>query len=429
VHISRRKALLTTLFGAGGIGLRALATGLPASFLLNPRKALADMPATCGAAAKAQYFIFNTSAGGDPINTSAPGTYEDPQFVHSPDPAMAPTRLTMRGASFTAGKPWSTLPQSVLDRMVFWHIMTNTPVHPKEPNVLALNGIAQHEQFPSLLAKIMAPCLNTIQGKPISLGGQPLTYNGTTLPVILPSTLKDSLGSPAGPLTALQPLRDQTMNQLYSLYKNQATPSQQAYIDQFVTSQQQLRALNQKLLDTLAAIKDDGPDSQILAAVTLIQMNVAPVLVIKVPFGGDNHNDNGLTLETAQTISGVASLVSLMAQLQSAGLTDKVSFLSLNVFGRTAGLNSAGGRDHNPIHQVSLTIGKPFKGGVIGAVGPVPGHGYGCTAIHSTTGAGDASGDISPLETLGAFAQTVLAGVGGDPSALSMGKVISAALA
>ena len=72
--ITRREALLSTLFGAGYVGLRALATGLPASFLLNPRRALADSPApACGAQSKAQYIIFNTSGTGDPINANVPG--------------------------------------------------------------------------------------------------------------------------------------------------------------------------------------------------------------------------------------------------------------------------------------------------------------------------------------------------------------------
>ena len=39
--ITRRQGLKTTLFGAGLVGLRALATGLPPSFLLNPRRAFA----------------------------------------------------------------------------------------------------------------------------------------------------------------------------------------------------------------------------------------------------------------------------------------------------------------------------------------------------------------------------------------------------
>ena len=49
--ITRRNAILSTLFGTGLIGLRAIATGLPASFLLNPRRALAGDPMPpCGAA-------------------------------------------------------------------------------------------------------------------------------------------------------------------------------------------------------------------------------------------------------------------------------------------------------------------------------------------------------------------------------------------
>ena len=45
--ITRRHALMSTLFGAGYVGLRALATGLPASLLLNPRHALADRCRRC----------------------------------------------------------------------------------------------------------------------------------------------------------------------------------------------------------------------------------------------------------------------------------------------------------------------------------------------------------------------------------------------
>ena len=39
---TRRDGILTTLFGTGLIGLRALATGLPAWYLLNPRRASAQ---------------------------------------------------------------------------------------------------------------------------------------------------------------------------------------------------------------------------------------------------------------------------------------------------------------------------------------------------------------------------------------------------
>jgi hypothetical protein len=419
--VTRRNALLTSLFGAGYVGLRALATGLPVSFLLNPRRALAS--GACTTATKARFVIFNTSGNGDPINASVPGTYEDPKIVHSTDPTMAPTKLTVAGTATTAAAPWAMLPQSVLDQTQFWHVMTNTPVHPKEPQVLELMGATQNgEMFPSVLAKALAPCLGTIQPQPLSVGAtnpsESLQYGGATQPTIPPTALRATLTNAPGPLTNLQSLRDQTMNSLYALYKNQASPAQQAYIDSLVTSQTQVRNINQGLLDNLASITDNSQDSQILAALTLIQMNVAPVIAIHIDFGGDNHRDVDLANETTQTVAGVASIGSLMSQLQKLGLQDKVCFMTLNVFGRTIGPGNDQGRAHNPNHHVALAIGSNMKGGIYGAVQPV-GSDYGCTPMSSQTGAGGASGDIVPTDTLAAWAQTMLVSVGADPSAIT----------
>ena len=432
--MTRRQALIRTLFGVGAIGLRSLATGIPAAFLLNPRRALAN--GMCAVPTKAQYFVLSTSGNGDPINAGAPGTYADTKIIHSMDPTMAPTSFQMGGKAYTAAKPWSTLPQNVLDRTTFWHLMTNTPIHPKEPEVLRLMGAtAAHEMLPSLLAKVTAPCLNTVQAQPFSVGGsgpsEALSYNGSVMPIIPPVALKDTLTAPAGLLTTLQAVRDTTMNSIYAMYKTTATPAEKAFIDATVNTQAQVRSLNQSLLSTLSSINDNSVASQILATVTLIQMNVAPVIAMHIPFGGDNHTDTNLALETAQTVSGVASIAALMAQLQSAGLQDKVTFMTLNVFGRTLMTNGGGtagnGRAHNPNHQVSVTIGAPFKGGVIGGVGAVAGD-YGATGITSATGASSSSGDVSAVDSLGAYARTLLASVGGDPTVVSTGKVIPAAL-
>jgi hypothetical protein len=436
--LNRRQALLSTLFGTGYVGLRALATGLPAAFLLHPRRALAANPApVCAAQTKAQYFVFNTLGSGDPINANVPGMYDDPMITHSADPSMAPTPLTLRGQKYTAAAPWASLPQAVLDRTTFWHLMTNTPVHPKEPDVLKLMGATYGgEMLPSLLAKAMAPCLGTIQTQPLTLGAtspaEGLSYNGAALPIIPALALKATLTNPAGPLTNLQGLRDKTLGQLYDLYKNGATPAQRAYIDSLVSSQSEVRNINQSLLDALTSIKDNTADSQMLAAVTLIQMKVTPVISVHIPFGGDNHRDIALGAETSQTVSGVATIASLLAQLTKAGLADQVTFATLNVFGRTLGPSNTDGRQHNENHQVSVTIGKPFAGGVIGAVGPVA-KDYGALAIDSKTGTGSAHGDIPPLQTLPSFGRTLLSAVGVDPATLdaeiSGGTVIGPALA
>jgi hypothetical protein len=435
--LTRRQALLSALFGTGYVGLRSIATGLPAAFLLSPRRALANPPPTCAAQSKAQYFIFNTCGSGDPINANVPGTYGDPMIVHSADPSMAPAQLSLRGQSYTAAAPWAALPQAVLDRTTFWHMMTDTPVHPKEPDVLKLMGATYSgEMLPSLLAKHMAPCLGTIQAQPLTIGAtspaEGLSFGGAALPIIPALALKATLTSPAGPLTSLQSVRDATLRQLYDLYKNTATPAQRTYIDSLVTSQSEVRSINQSLLDALSSIKDNSAGSQMLAAMTLIQMKVTPVISVHIPFGGDNHRDIGLAAETTQTVAGVATIASLMSQLASAKLTDSVTFTTLNVFGRTLGPGNDNGRQHNQNHQVSVTIGKPFLGGVIGGVGPVM-KDFGALAIDSKTGKGSASGDVPASATLPSFGRTLLTAVGVDKATIDAeiigGTTIGPALA
>lgn len=435
--LTRRTALMSALFGAGYVGLRALATGIPASVLLGGRRAFAAAAASCADKSRAQFVILATSGNGDPINANVPGTYADARITHSADPAMAPTAMTIRGQTVTAALPWTQLPQTVLDRTCFWHIMTNTPVHPKEPDVLKLMGMtAAGEMLPSLLAKQLAPCLGTVQTQPITVGAtspsEGLSFSGQALPIIPPLALKATLTSPSGPLANLQGLRDQTLGQLADLYRGGANAAQKAYLDSLVASQQEIRNIRQDLLGSLSSIKDNSVASQITAAIALIQMNVTPVVAIHIPFGGDNHTDAALARETAETVSGVAAIGSLMAQLAAAGLADQVTFVSLNVFGRTLGPSNTDGRQHNQNHQVSITIGKPFKGGVIGGVGPVASD-YGALAIDSQTGAGGAGGDVEPGSTLASFGKTALAAVGADAAAIdaaiSTGKVIPAALA
>jgi hypothetical protein len=456
MKINRRNLLMSTLFGAGYVGLRSLATGIPAAVLLGGTRALADTPAgTCADASKAQYIIMSTSFLGDPLNANAPGTYATSgalaSISHNPDTTLMPaTPLTINGQSTTAAKPWATtaaggvMTQNVLDRMTVWHMMTNTPVHPREPDVLQLLGAtAPTEMLPSLLAKQLAPCLGTVQAQPITLGAsnpsEGLSAGGQALPIIPPLALKATLANPAGPLlgvTNLQMLRDQTLSKLDDIYRGPATQAQKAYIDSLIVSQTQLRSIKQELLNALSSIKDNSVASQITAAIVLIRMNVTPVIAIHIPFGGDNHTDAGLAGEAAQTVSGIGSIASLMTQLQdpananaNGSLFDQVSFISLNVFGRTLGPSYTNGRNHNQNHQVSLTIGKPFAGGIIGGVGPV-GTDFGCLSINSTTGAG--GGDIDPDQTLASFGKTVMTGVGVDSafvnSAVTSGKVVKAAL-
>src|SRR5262249_55822645 len=146
-----------------------------------------------------------------------------------------------------------------------------------------------------------------------------------------------------------------------------------------------------------------------------------------------NHHDTAFATETAQTVSGVATIASLLQQLAAAGLSDQVSFLTLNVFGRTlTGTASTDGRQHNGNHQVSIAIGKPFRGGAIGGVAPMQGD-YGALNIDSKTGKGAAGADIAATDTLASFGKTALAAVGIDTdtinTTITSGQVITPALA
>ena len=143
MNLSRRDALLSTLFGAGYVGLRALATGLPASFLLNPRKALRRRPGA-GAAPRPRRRSTSSStrrARATRSTPTCPAPTTIPNIVHSADPTHGAHAADARRADVPRRRRRGRrCPQSVLDRTVFWHLMTNTPVHPKEPEVLELMG-------------------------------------------------------------------------------------------------------------------------------------------------------------------------------------------------------------------------------------------------------------------------------------------------
>jgi hypothetical protein len=437
----RRNALLTMLFGAGGVGLRALATGIPACILLDPRRALAaDEAGTPAAVTNPQFVIFSTSGAGDPVGCNAPGTYDDPNIAHPGDPSMAATPITLGATTAKGAQVWSTLPASVLARTCFFHHATYTVIHPDEGKVLRMMGsVAGGEMLPSMLGRELASALGTVRAQPISLSGnfsEAVYFQGAPQPLLRPTTLASVLTSPTNGLGAMDlvKLRDQGLDALNALARSQGRTAAQTFIDQYATSTTQLRTLQQGLLGSLSTLKDDSADSQIQAAIILFQMKVTPVVVVHIDFGGDNHGDPGLSTEVAQHQTGVATLAKMMQALSTAGLQDQVTFAMMNVFGRTmiAGANT-NGRQHNNLHHMSLLIGPRINGSVVGGVAPsAPGKEYQAVAIDSATGTGSASGDIAFLDTFGAMGKTLATAVG-LPSAtvdvnILSGKAVAAAI-
>jgi hypothetical protein len=430
MHPNRREAILSALFGAGSIGLRAVATGLPASILLDPRRSLAD---ACVARDSAQFVIWATSGSGDPSNANVPGTYEDPGIAHPLDPAMEPTAMRLSGKTYMAAKPWATLPQNVLDRACFFHHTTLTNSHANQSKVLKLmSAIKRQEMLVSFMSSKLATCLDTVQVEPASVSGEFITFGGRVLPALTPTGLRDVFISPAGPLSNLRKQRDTDLDRIYGVLKRNGNPTQLAFLDRMARSQGELRNISDSLLSSLAGITANDLRGQITAAVALIQMGVTPTSVIQMPFGGDNHSDANLARETAQHVSSIAAIADLQARLQAAKLQDRVTFVLMNVFGRTLNRPMRAGRDHLGAHHCTVIIGKGIRGSVVGGVTKA-GNDYAATAIDSKTGLAGGTPDIRFEDTLAAVGKTIAAAVGIPTESINdqitAGKIVQSALA
>jgi hypothetical protein len=158
-----------------------------------------------------------------------------------------------------------------------------------------------------------------------------------------------------------------------------------------------------------------------------------------IGFGGDNHTDTYLADEATQTVTGVQGIQAVMNALATLGLTDKVTFATLNVFGRN--LNGIAktvgrtGRDHYGNHSVAVLIGKNIAPGITGGVALNSNMAHAATDIDSATGAGMPGGDVPVAQSHVAMARTLGVALGipaadlnPDFSVSAGGKVIASAL-
>ena len=144
--------------------------------------------------------------------------------------------------------------------------------------------------------------------------------------------------------------------------------------------------------------------------------------------------------EADQHVSGVQGIQAVMDALASLALSDKVTFATLNVFGRNlngiAKVTSRTGRDHYGNHAVTVMIGKNVAPGVVGGVTASSSGAYLASDIDSATGNSVASGgDIPAAQTHVAAARTLGVALGIPESQIASdfvgsagGKVVKAAL-
>jgi hypothetical protein len=309
------------------------------------------------------------------------------------------------------------------------------------------------EMVISAYAKHLSTCFGTVQAAPIAVGARGnsselVSFAGRTLPSISPTQLKQLLtGSRTDPLVKARVLRDQALNQLNQMAKDDGSTIQKQFLDKLATSQTQVRALAEQLGTTLTAITSDDVNGQALAAAALISANVTPVVTIHLSFGGDNHTDANLQAEADQHVSGVRGIQTVMNALgtltDGAGvsLTERVTFATMNVFGRNLSgiqkVTDRTGRDHYGNHSVMVMIGKNVKAGVIGGViaSSTTSTAYQAGDISSTTGAQVTGGDVAATKTHASAVRTLGAALGipdntaaGDYTAGAGGMVVGGAL-
>lgn len=430
---TRRGILLGGAAGGVSLLLRGLATGLPPAFLANPRRAWAQE----GGLAP-QTLIFSTSELGDPVNCNAPGAYVE--GAQHPNEALLPRGQVRLGeARVTGAQVWQSLPNPLRQRLAVFHLQTRSVAHPEQPATLNCHGSVKSaagngaEMLPTMIAELAAPTLNTLQAEPVRQSKSDITVAGQPLQLVKPSELQALFADRDAQLADMRASRDAALDALYADLRVDGTRAQRRFLDRFAQSRTQARALGERLSALLARLpldpEDvDGAQDQVLAAVALAQLRVAPVITLRLPFGGDNHNDSDLSVEAAETISGVARIGQLWQGLLDAGLQDEVSFAMLNVFGRELVRNNNGGRDHNNQHGVLLAFGPGFRGGVYGGVSVARGG----LAIDPVTGEGRANAPIPASETLEAAAKTLTRGLGHDPEIIAQriqgGRIIDAAL-
>ena len=432
---TRRRVLQSALFGAGLVGLKSLATGLPLSWFRGGVVQAAEP-------APPSFLILATVNSGDPFNANVPGAFVA-GTEHGSDPGLAPTAITLGSTVGTGAQRWSLVPEDLRARMSFIHHRTYSNAHPDYGKVQGLLGAAKartgngQEMLSSLFAQENAAPLGTIQSEPVPLGTELITYQNRPLANLKPVDLKSLFASPQDLAAKLQKLRDTELDTMYAELKTNGTRYQRAFLDRYALGREQARQLGTGLGSLLARLpldptKPNSPADQLLAAVALIRMKVTPAITVHLPFGGDNHNDALLSDEASQTLASIGNIELLWSELKSAGIQDQVTFAVFNVFGRTLKRNTRGGRDHNGNHHAMLIFGPKIRGSVIGGIAP-DGRDFSATAFDSQSGAALATGDVQPLESLESAAKTLGTALGVSSAVLASriqgGKVISAALA
>lgn len=432
----QRREFIAGLFASNGfLGLRAMLLGFSPSFLVS--RAIAAEGATA--------LIFSTDNTASPVNCNAPGTFKT-GFDHATveqagiaAQSIAPTSFTLGNTTVSAAKRWSEMPNDLRERFHFFHHTTNENAHPNARLVLTLNGKVRmqkgsgSEMIPSAIAQSIAESLGTISVKPMSFTRQFITYDQVHQPYSTPASLKQAFGSIENTnQKRILSFRDRQIDKLYADVKSHGTIRQVQHIDNHALSRNEARSLIESMGSLLSEISGNTTSDEVLAAAASIAAKAAPVAIIGIRFGGDNHGDTTLIDEINGHNEGITNIELLWNKLKSFGVADSTTFALQNVFGRTIRRNTDGGRDHNRSHSVMLMFGPNIKGGVTGDVEAKDDYeGATATGINSLTG-NKINPDIGFDTTLASSGKTLMKACGINENTINeripAGKIVRSAI-
>ena len=189
---------------------------------------------------------------------------------------MEKVTVNLGGKSYGAALPWADpsvanaagtsagqLDAATLARTAFFHYMTSSTVHGDQPKVMKLIGkTADGEIIASAYAKHLAPCFSTVQSEPIAVGARGNWKRAphvlrTHAAVVSPTQLKSLLGRAARATCwsscatcAITYARQAER----SWSRRTARRPRSTFLDAMALSQTQVRKLTEQLMTTLSAI-------------------------------------------------------------------------------------------------------------------------------------------------------------------------------
>lgn len=429
--LSRRALLNRTLQSALAWSMRSAVTGLPVPFLLSRSVEAAE--------SAAKVLIISQSAGGEGANVNGPGTYGDglgTRFQHpqanevdagdvgSPDVnGMVLSAADLQNSAELAlgeqpvrmARAYQALLPETRAHMVWFQHRTDAGIHPEFASVLKAHGRVQGaggrgaEELPSAIAQETASLLGTTTEQPFVLGGGGGTFNGAPMPTYSPTqakTLANSVGGALGGAENFDELYEHFIDRTYADVKAHGTPVQKRYLDRHASSRKQALAFGERLAELLEAITDDSIESQLKTAAAIAKLKLAPVVVTGYSFGGDNHSDSDLTIESGHSLSMIRSLDAYWKAARDLQVLDSTLYATLTVFGRDTERGAKGGRGHNASLCSGIILGKHVRGGVVGGIADEGKNGH-CTGINTSNGS-SVDPDVAPDETLDSYYRTLM---------------------